>query len=125
MIARVTEMTGLDAEFVKFSGGRLETQAYLREVHREEGKLGSIYDSNVTSFVSVRSFPLAPSRVEVSRCSHGSGSRTENSEVEVSIREASDRAVDDGAWCECGACGTCPWFEREPAIQVATRFRAR
>jgi carboxypeptidase C (cathepsin A) len=57
MIARVTEMTGLDPEFVKFSGGRLETGAYLREVHREEGKLGSIYDSNVTSFDP---FPYAP-----------------------------------------------------------------
>jgi carboxypeptidase C (cathepsin A) len=57
MIARVTEMTGLDPAFVKFSGGRLETGAYLREVHREEGKLGSIYDSNVTSFDP---FPFAP-----------------------------------------------------------------
>src|SRR6185437_2398097 len=28
----------------------LETGAYLREVHREQGKLGSIYDSNVTMF---------------------------------------------------------------------------
>jgi len=50
MIARVTELTGLDAAFVKFSGGRLDTRAYLREVHREEGKLSSVYDSNVTSF---------------------------------------------------------------------------
>ena len=57
MIARVTEMTGLDPEFVKFSGGRLDTEAYLREVHREEGKLGSVYDSNVTSFDP---FPFAP-----------------------------------------------------------------
>jgi carboxypeptidase C (cathepsin A) len=57
MIARVTEMTGLDPGFVKFSGGRLETGAYLREAHREEGKLGSIYDSNVTSFDP---FPFAP-----------------------------------------------------------------
>ena len=57
MIARVTEMTGLDPAFVKFSGGRLDTEAYLREVHREEGKLGSIYDSNVTSFDP---FPFAP-----------------------------------------------------------------
>ena len=57
MIARVTELTGLDPEFVKFSGGRLETGAYLREAHREEGKLGSIYDSNVTSFDP---FPFAP-----------------------------------------------------------------
>lgn len=57
MIKKVTEMTGLDPEFVKFSGGRLETGAYLREAHREQGKLGSIYDSNVTAFDP---FPYAP-----------------------------------------------------------------
>jgi carboxypeptidase C (cathepsin A) len=57
MIARVTEMTGLDPEFVKYSGGRLDIGAYLREVHREQGKLGSIYDSNVTSYDP---FPYAP-----------------------------------------------------------------
>ncbi len=50
-------MTGLDPQFVKYSGGRIETGAYLREVHREEGKLGSVYDSNVTSFDP---FPFAP-----------------------------------------------------------------
>lgn len=59
MIARVTEMTGLDPEFVKYSGGRLETQAYLREVFREQSKLGSVYDSNVTSFDP---FPFSPER---------------------------------------------------------------
>lgn len=57
MIQHVTQMTGLDPEFVKYSGGRLETGAYLREVYREEGKLGSIYDSNVTSFDP---FPYSP-----------------------------------------------------------------
>ena len=57
MIAKVTEMTGLDPSFVKYSGGRIETSAYLREVHREEGKLGSVYDSNVTSYDP---FPFAP-----------------------------------------------------------------
>ena len=57
MLARVTELTGLDPQFVKYSGGRLETGAYLREVFREEGKLGSVYDSNVTSFDP---FPFAP-----------------------------------------------------------------
>jgi len=57
MIAKVTEMTGLDPTFVKESGGRLETGAYLREVYREEGKLGSVYDSNVTMFDP---FPYAP-----------------------------------------------------------------
>lgn len=59
MIQRVTEMTGLDPTFVKQSGGRLETQAYLREVFREEGKIGSVYDSNVTSFDP---FPYAPNQ---------------------------------------------------------------
>jgi carboxypeptidase C (cathepsin A) len=57
MIQRVTEMTGLDPQFVKYSGGRIDIEAYLREVHREEGKLGSVYDSNVTSFDP---FPFAP-----------------------------------------------------------------
>jgi len=57
MIAHVTELTGLDPTFVKYSGGRIETGAYLREVHREDGKLGSVYDSNVTSFDP---FPFAP-----------------------------------------------------------------
>ena len=57
IIKKVTEMTGLDPEFVKRSGGRLETGAYLREVHRDEGKIGSVYDSNVTSFDP---FPYSP-----------------------------------------------------------------
>jgi carboxypeptidase C (cathepsin A) len=59
MIQRVTEMTGLDPAFVKFAGGRIETGAYLREVFREEGKLGSVYDSNVTSFDP---FPYSPAQ---------------------------------------------------------------
>jgi carboxypeptidase C (cathepsin A) len=50
LVKKVTELTGLDPEFVKRSGGRLETQAFLREVFREEGKLGSRYDPNVTAW---------------------------------------------------------------------------
>ncbi len=57
MIAKVTEMTGLDAQFVRYSGGRLDTEAYLREVHREKGEIGSVYDSNVTA---PDPFPYAP-----------------------------------------------------------------
>jgi carboxypeptidase C (cathepsin A) len=57
MIQHVTELTGLDPNFVKQSGGRLETDAYLREAYREQGKIGSIYDSNVTSFDP---FPYSP-----------------------------------------------------------------
>jgi len=59
IVKRVTELSGLDPTFVRRSGGRLETQAYLREVYRAEGKLGSRYDSNVTSWDP---FPFAPSQ---------------------------------------------------------------
>ena len=57
IVKRVTDLTGLEEEFVRRSGGRLEIQAYLREVFREQGKLGSIYDSNVTSWDP---YPWAP-----------------------------------------------------------------
>jgi len=57
IVKRVTEMTGLEEEFVRRSGGRLEIGAYLREVFRESGKIGSVYDSNVTSYDP---FPYAP-----------------------------------------------------------------
>jgi carboxypeptidase C (cathepsin A) len=59
MIAKVTELTGLDPSFVRYSGGRLETGAYLREVHREQGEIGSVYDSNVKL---PDPFPYAPSQ---------------------------------------------------------------
>jgi len=57
IVRRVTELSGLDPTFVRRSGGRLETQAYLREVYRAEGKLGSRYDSNVTEWDP---FPFSP-----------------------------------------------------------------
>ncbi|WP_114208554.1 S10 family peptidase [Acidisarcina polymorpha] len=57
VVKRVTEMTGLNPEFVKRSGGRLETGAYLREAFRDQGKIGSVYDSNVTAFDP---FPYSP-----------------------------------------------------------------
>lgn len=57
MIEKVTELTGLDPTYVKESGGRLQTDSYLREVKREEGKIGSVYDSNVTM---LDPFPWSP-----------------------------------------------------------------
>jgi carboxypeptidase C (cathepsin A) len=59
IVKRVTELSGLDPVFVRRSGGRLETQAYLREVFRADGKLGSRYDSNVTMWDP---FPFSPSQ---------------------------------------------------------------
>ena len=57
MEARIVELTGLDPTFVHRSGARIETQAFLREVFRDQGKLGSRYDSNVTQDDP---FPYAP-----------------------------------------------------------------
>jgi carboxypeptidase C (cathepsin A) len=59
LVAKVTELTGLDPKFVKESGGRLETQAFLREEFRETGKLGSRYDPNVTAYDP---FPYNPTQ---------------------------------------------------------------
>jgi carboxypeptidase C (cathepsin A) len=57
IVKRVTQMTGLEEEFVRRAGGRLDIGAYLREVFRESGKIGSVYDSNVTGFDP---FPFSP-----------------------------------------------------------------
>jgi carboxypeptidase C (cathepsin A) len=59
IIQKVTELTGLDKAFVRHSGGRIEIGAYLREAHRDQGKIGSVYDSNVTSFDP---YPFAPTQ---------------------------------------------------------------
>jgi len=48
LIKKVADLTGLDPAFVRHSGGRLDRDAYLREVHQEKGEIGSEYDSNVT-----------------------------------------------------------------------------
>lgn len=52
-IARLTEkvsgFTGLDPALVRRSEGRISVATYLREVHRTDGAIGSVYDSNVTA----------------------------------------------------------------------------
>ena len=50
IVARVTALTGLDPALVQRMGGRVDTSTFLREVHRADGTIGSVYDSNVTSF---------------------------------------------------------------------------
>jgi carboxypeptidase C (cathepsin A) len=57
MSAKVSALTGLDPTFVRRLGGRLETQAYLREVYRDKGELASRYDSNVSNYDP---FPWSP-----------------------------------------------------------------
>jgi len=47
---KVAAYTGLDPALVQRSGGRITVRTFLREVHRKEGKIGSVYDSNVTAY---------------------------------------------------------------------------
>ena len=48
--AHVAELTGLDPTLVRRMNGRVDIATYLREIHRAEGKVGSVYDSNVTAY---------------------------------------------------------------------------
>ncbi len=59
IVQRVTAYTGLDAETVRRAGGRIESFPYLRDRYRDEGKIGSWYDSNVTAYDP---FPWSPQR---------------------------------------------------------------
>jgi carboxypeptidase C (cathepsin A) len=50
MVQKVTQYTGLDPALVTKMGGRVDIGTYLREAHRSENKIGSVYDSNVTAY---------------------------------------------------------------------------
>ena len=57
IVARVSTYTGLDPTDVRRMGGRIDSRAFLRELYRDQGKLGSWYDSNVTAYDP---YPWAP-----------------------------------------------------------------
>ena len=48
--ARVAELTGLDPELVRRMNGRIDIRTFVREIGRAEGKVGSLYDANVTAY---------------------------------------------------------------------------
>ena len=50
IVTHVTALTGLDPALVQRMGGRIDSGTFLREVHRADGTIGSVYDSNVTAF---------------------------------------------------------------------------
>lgn len=47
---KVAELTGLDPAFVRRLDGRVDIGTYLREIRKNQGLVGSVYDSNVTAF---------------------------------------------------------------------------
>ncbi len=57
IVAKVAAYTGLDPTEVRRAGGRIESRAFLRELYRDQGRLGSWYDSNVTAYDP---YPFAP-----------------------------------------------------------------
>ncbi|GAA0298808.1 S10 family peptidase [Sphingomonas oligophenolica] len=50
LVKHVTDLTGLDPALVQRLGGRVDSGTFLREIHRNDGTIGSVYDSNVTAF---------------------------------------------------------------------------
>jgi len=48
--AKVAELTGLDPKLVRRMNGRVDIGTYLREIRRDQGEIGSVYDSNVTAY---------------------------------------------------------------------------
>jgi carboxypeptidase C (cathepsin A) len=48
--ARVASYTGLDPALVRRLDGRVDIATYLREIRRNTGQVGSVYDSNVTAY---------------------------------------------------------------------------
>jgi len=47
---RVASYTGLDPALVRRLDGRVDIPTYLREIRRNTGEVGSVYDSNVTAY---------------------------------------------------------------------------
>ncbi|PZQ18066.1 MAG: peptidase S10 [Ancylobacter novellus] len=50
IVARVSELTGIEREQAARQGGRIAIRSFAREFRRGEGKVGSLYDANVTAF---------------------------------------------------------------------------
>ena len=50
VVDHVSHYTGLDENLVRRMGGRVDAGTFLRELYRNQGKLASIYDSNVTTY---------------------------------------------------------------------------
>ncbi|GGN56935.1 carboxypeptidase-like protein [Novosphingobium indicum] len=48
--AKVAEFTGLDPALVRRMNGRVDISTYLREIRRDQGLVGSVYDSNFTAY---------------------------------------------------------------------------
>jgi carboxypeptidase C (cathepsin A) len=48
--AKVAELTGLDPADVRRLDGRVDIRTYLRDIRRDQGLVGSVYDSNYTAY---------------------------------------------------------------------------
>ncbi len=59
MVARVSAYTGLSPQVVREMGGRVDSRAFLRELYKGDGRIGSWYDSNVTAYDP---FPFSPNQ---------------------------------------------------------------
>lgn len=49
LVARLVDLTGLPEDLVRRQGGRLDARVVARELWREDGRVGSLYDTGVTT----------------------------------------------------------------------------
>lgn len=47
---RVSELTGIELETVRRLGARIPAQTFVREIHRAQNRVGSLYDADVTGY---------------------------------------------------------------------------
>lgn len=50
IVAHVTRLLGISPALAQSMGGRIDTQTFLRELYRREGRIGSRYDINITGY---------------------------------------------------------------------------
>jgi carboxypeptidase C (cathepsin A) len=50
LVAKVADLTGLDPAEVRRLNGRVDGRTYLRDIRRDQGLVGSVYDSNYTAY---------------------------------------------------------------------------
>ena len=50
IVGRISDLLGVDPALAQTMGGRVDTQTLLRELYRRQGKVGSRYDINVTTY---------------------------------------------------------------------------
>ena len=84
LVQKVTLYTGLPQDVVRRAGGRIDSRALLRDLYRDQGKLGSWYDPNVTAYDP---YPWSPEQRTGDPILQGITAPTTSAMVDFATRE--------------------------------------